>query len=116
MDTLTINQLRFNVTLGIYGWEQQIKQPLLVDISLGIDAAKIAATDELDSSLDYARLSQELQTWLDDTSFQLVETLSEKMADWVLEQTSCSSVKLTVTKPNAIPNAAGVSVTLERTL
>jgi dihydroneopterin aldolase len=45
MDIVFIEELRVITTIGVYDWEQTIQQKLVLDIEMGWDNRKAAASD-----------------------------------------------------------------------
>ncbi|NRA59999.1 MAG: dihydroneopterin aldolase [Psychrobium sp.] len=114
MDLVFIKQLTVETTIGAYDWEKTIKQTLLLDIEMAWDNKAPAQDDDLHKALDYASVSQRLTSWLSDQKIELIETVAERVAAILLDEFSVSWLKLTVHKPDAVDNASGVGVTIER--
>jgi FolB domain-containing protein len=64
MDIVFLRGLRIETTIGIYDWEKQIKQPVVLDLEMGADVAKGAATDRIEDALDYKRVSKRLKEFV----------------------------------------------------
>jgi len=116
MDRLTITGLALKAKIGVYHWEQIVEQTILLDLQLAIDVAQIAKQDQLDSTIDYAGLQESLQQFMSQQHFQLIETLAEQTADFVLNNYATDWVHLTAHKPGACPGAKDIAVTIERRL
>jgi dihydroneopterin aldolase len=113
-DTVFIKCLRTEAVIGVYDWERTITQPLIIDIELATDTAKAAASDHIEDALDYAAISRRIMETTQDSSHQLIETLAEQLAALVLSEFAVKAVKMTVTKPSAVPEAQAVGVVIER--
>ncbi len=59
-------------------------------------------------------MGAQLQQFIGDSSFQLVETLAENIAAIVLDEFEVAWVKVKVNKPGAIRGARDVGVIIER--
>lgn len=114
MDIVFINQLRVETTIGAYEWEKSIKQTLLLDLEMAWDNRPAAAKDALELALDYARVSERITHWLAVQQLELIETVAERVAAMLLKEFGIEWLRLTVHKPDAVANAAGVGVTIER--
>ncbi len=77
-DLLEIHQLKLNVRLGVHAWEQRILQPISLDLSIPWDAKN--CNDQLEKTLDYDKLCQTITDYLNEHSFQLLETMAETLA------------------------------------
>lgn len=114
MDTVFINDLRIETIIGIYDWERKVKQTISLDLEMGTDIRKSAATDAIDDTLNYKAVAKRLIAFVGESEYQLVETLAEKIADIVLSEFDVRWLKLTVHKPGAVRGSRDVGVTIER--
>nr|WP_196139668.1 dihydroneopterin aldolase [Aliikangiella sp. G2MR2-5] len=114
MDIVFIRQLEVNTVIGVFDWEREIKQRLVFDLELGTDISASAKTDELEDTLDYKAISHAVYDFVEQSSYQLVETVAEKVADLILEQFPVRWLKLTLDKPGAVSIAKSVGVQIER--
>ena len=114
MDKVFIRGLEVLTTIGVYEWEKGIRQKLCFDLEMGFDNRPAAATDDINLALDYATLSRKICDHAQGKIVELVETMAEQVAALVLEDERVQWVKVTLTKPGAVPNAAGVGVEILR--
>lgn len=112
MDKLEITGLSISTHIGVHAWEQRILQPVLLDISVPTDCS--TADDDLANALDYDKLCQRVTTFVESNSFNLIETLAEKVAALIKNEFKVSALTIRVSKPSAIKNAANISVVIER--
>ena len=77
-------------------------------------SAKAAATDNVEDTLNYKFVAKRVQSFVAESSFQLVETLAERIAEIVREEFSVEWVKVRVNKPGAIRGSRDVGVLIER--
>jgi dihydroneopterin aldolase len=114
MDIVFIRQLRIETVIGIYDWERQIKQPVILDLEMANDNTKPAATDRIEDTLDYKAISKRLKQFVGESRFELVETLAERCAAIVRDEFGVPWVRLKLDKIGAVTDAAGVGVIIER--
>jgi 7,8-dihydroneopterin aldolase/epimerase/oxygenase len=114
MDTVFIRELRIDTIIGIYDWEREIRQTVVLDLEMGADIAKAAATDAIEDTLDYKAVSKRLFEFVSASEFQLVETLAERCAAIVLEEFDVPWIRLTLNKAGAVSTARDVGVIIER--
>ncbi|HPB76026.1 MAG TPA: dihydroneopterin aldolase [Chromatiaceae bacterium] len=114
MDIVFLRGLRIETTIGIYDWEKQIKQPVVLDLEMGADVAKGAATDRIEDALDYKRVSKRLKEFVGGSRFELVETLAERCAALLREEFGIPWLRLSVNKIGAVTDATDVGVIIER--
>ena len=114
MDIIFLHDLRVETVIGIWEWERKIRQTVAIDLEMSADIRKAAATDSVDDTLNYKLVAKRLQQFVGDSSFQLVETLSEQIAAIVLDEFDVAWVRVKLNKPGAIRGARDVGVVIER--
>jgi len=114
MDKVFIRELRIQTTIGFYPWEKEIKQTLVIDLAMGWDTAKAAENDELAKTLDYADISEQIAKFANDNPVDLIETLAERLASYLMSTYHIPWLKLSIGKPGAVHNATTVGVEIER--
>jgi dihydroneopterin aldolase len=115
MDTIYIHALKTEAIIGIFDWERQVKQTVVVDIEISADVARAALSDSIDDTLNYKRVAKRVLAFVEESKFHLVETLAERIAMLILEDFGIAWVRISLSKPGAIRNSRDVGVTLERT-
>ena len=114
MDTIFLRDLRIETVIGIFDWEREIKQTVVLDLEMGADVARAAASDHIDDALDYKAVAKRLIAFVEESEFQLVETLAERCAAIVQEEFSVPWLRLTLNKIGAVRGARDVGVMIER--
>ena len=113
-DIVFIKSLEVHTIIGIYDWEQETKQKLLIDIEVSNDNTVPAKTDNIEDAVDYEFISTSIVKLFQNTKYQLIETVAEVCANWILTNTKSKTVKITVSKPDAIGAAMNVGVQIAR--
>ena len=114
MDKIFLSELKIDTIIGIWEWERRIRQTVVIDLEMSADIAKAAATDEVADTLNYKLVAKRIQEFVADSSFQLVETLAERIAAIIREDFGVAWVKVRVNKPGAIRGSRAVGVLIER--
>ncbi|MEF1288640.1 bifunctional dihydroneopterin aldolase/7,8-dihydroneopterin epimerase [Vibrio sp. M260118] len=114
MDKVFIEQLEVITTIGVYDWEQEIKQKLVLDIEMAHDNRPAGKSDDVVDALDYAQVSEAVLTHIQGGRFLLVERVAEEIAELIMTRFSVPWIKIRLTKPGAVPQAKGVGVVIER--
>jgi len=114
MDIVFLRGLRIETVIGIYDWEKKIKQPVVLDLEMGADVARAAASDRIQDALDYKAVSKRLKQFVSESRFELVETLAERCAGIIREEFGVPWVRLRLNKIGAVSDAADVGVVIER--
>mgnify|MGYP005987128035 FL=1 len=114
MDKVFIKGLTIQTTIGFFQWEKEIKQTLVIDLAMAWDTAKAAENDELAKTLDYAQISTAIEVFANENPVDLLETLAERMAAYLMAQFHIPWLRLKIGKPGAVHNAETVGVEIER--
>jgi 7,8-dihydroneopterin aldolase/epimerase/oxygenase len=112
MDLLTVQGLSIQTQIGVYAWEQQIKQQVLIDVTIPSDFSQ--CSDDLANTLDYDALCKTVTAFVESQSFQLIEYLANSVAQFIQQEFGVTALTLSVTKPHAVKNAALIKVTITR--
>ena len=86
MDKIFIHALKTEAIIGIFDWERQVKQTVIVDIEIGADVRKAALNDSIDDTLNYKRVAKRVLAFIEASQFHLVETLTEHIAMLIIEE------------------------------
>ena len=114
MDKIFIHALKAEAIIGIYDWERQVRQTVLIDLEFAADIRKAAMTDSIDDTLNYKRVAKRILAFVETSQFHLVETLAEHVAMLVLDEFGISWVRITLSKPGAVRSSRDVGVSVER--
>jgi dihydroneopterin aldolase len=114
MDKVFIKGLAIQTTIGFFQWEKEIKQTLVIDVDMAWDTAKAAINDELEKTLDYAEISLAIENFANENPVDLLETLAERMASYLMSQYHIPWLRLVIGKPGAVHNTITVGVEIER--
>lgn len=113
-DTIFLRDLRVETVIGIWEWERRIRQTVSIDLRMGADIRKAAATDRIEDTLNYKLVAKRVQQFVSESSFKLVESLAENIATIVLDEFDLPWVEVSVNKPGAIRGARDVGVVILR--
>ena len=94
MDKIFLSALTVECIVGIWEWERRVKQTVIIDIEMAADIRKAAATDRIEDTIDYKRVSKRLQAFIGESQFHLVETLTEQIARVIVTEFGVQWVKV----------------------
>lgn len=114
MDKIFIHALKAEAIIGIFDWERQVRQTVVVDAEFAADVRKAALSDSIDDTLNYKRVAKRVLAFIEGSSFHLVETLAERIAMLVLEEFQVRWVRIVLSKPGAVRSSRDVGIILER--
>ena len=113
-DIVFIRGLPIETIIGIHDWEKRIRRPVVLDLELGSDTRRAAATDRIADALDYDAVTRRLIQFVGESRFELVETLAEHCAAILQDEFGCPWVRLCLNKPGAVGAGVDVGVIIER--
>lgn len=114
MDRIFISNLSVETIIGIYDFERVTPQRVVLDLEMSADIAQAASTEDIESTLNYKTLSETLTQFLQESQFQLIETMAERVTEIIRKDFGVKWVKLTLHKPDALPGDINVGVIIER--
>ena len=114
MDIVFLRDLRIETVIGIYDWEREIKQTVVLDLEMAGDVRKAAASERIEDALNYKAVAKRMIQFVGESRFQLVETLAERCAEIILSEFGVPWVRLSVNKIGAVTGARDVGVLIER--
>ena len=115
MDRIFLRGLEVEAVIGIWEWEQRIRQLVRIDLELATDVRSAAATDSIDDALDYKEIAKRVIAYVTDSRFKLVETLAENIARLIVVEFGVPWLQLSISKPGAIAGSRDVGILIERT-
>lgn len=115
MDKVLIEGLRVNAVIGVFEWERQIEQPVLIDLVMSVDTRAAAVSDDIQDAVNYALVAEQVAELTKTLKPQLIETLANKMAELILHNFSTvQTVQVKVKKPLAVKGAQAVGIEIIR--
>jgi 7,8-dihydroneopterin aldolase/epimerase/oxygenase len=114
MDKIFLHALKAEAIIGIYAWERQVKQTVIVDLEMNGSVRKAALSDSIDDTLNYKRVAKRVLAFIEASQFHLVETLTEQIAMLLLAEFGLVWVRVSLSKPGAVRNSRDVGVIIER--
>lgn len=102
---------------GVLPEERQNGQNFIVDLELEIDSRPASLSDDLNLTVNYAEISDEVVAIIQGSAVNLIETLAARIAEKILQHDAVQRVSVQINKPNAPINQifSNVSITITRT-
>lgn len=115
-DCIALEGIRVFAHHGVYEEEKERGQVFLIDVHLDMDLSIPGRSDDLEDTVHYGELADEIVKRASSERWNLIERVAERTAGLVLEDARVSSVRVTVHKPEVtLPTpVAAVSVTVVR--
>lgn len=114
MDIVYIRDLKIQTVIGIFDWERAIKQTVSLDLEMATDIRKAAASDDIADALNYKSIAKRIIRFVEESDFQLVETMAEQVAAIVRDEFGVPWLRLRLSKPGAVRGSQDVGVIIER--
>jgi dihydroneopterin aldolase len=115
-DRIELHGLKVHGRHGVFEHERTNGQDFLVDVTVWIDLARAAASDDLADTYDYSALARLATDIVAGPPRNLIESVGGEIADRVMDDERVHAVEVVVHKPQApIPQQFGdVAVVVRR--
>ncbi|WP_314869422.1 dihydroneopterin aldolase [Aggregatibacter kilianii] len=113
-DLIFIEGLTVFAQIGVYDWEQQIKQKLIFDVEMAWDTRQAAVADDVKLTLNYAQVSEFIIDYVQSKPFLLIERVANEVAEQLQQRFKITWLRLKLSKPKAVAQASNVGVIIER--
>lgn len=116
-DRITLTGLRVRGNHGVFDHEKRDGQDFLVDVTVWLELAEAAASDDLKHTLDYGALAARVAEIVGGPSRDLIETVATEVTEDLMRwDERLHAAEVTIHKPDApIPlTFADVAVTVRR--
>ena len=100
-DRIELRGLAVRGNHGVFDHERRDGQDFIVDITVWIDLAAAAASDDLSDTFDYGVLAQRAAAVVAGPPRDLIETVAAEIADDVMTDARVHAVEVVVHKPHA---------------
>lgn len=115
-DTIRLTGVRARGHHGVFDHEREDGQDFVVDVAVELDARAASGSDDLDATVHYGVLAEEIVRDIENEPVDLIETLAERIAATVLSHAAARRTTVTVHKPGApitVP-FTDVSISIDR--
>lgn len=115
-DRITLRGLRVRGYHGVFEHERRDGQDFVIDVVLSVDTSAAGRSDDLNDTIHYGLLAEELAADIARDPVDLIEALAQRLADRCLLDSRVQEVEVTVHKPQApvsVP-VQDVAVTITR--
>lgn len=113
-DKIFLHGLQAKCIIGIFAWERKIHQQILIDLEMVSNVRKAARRDRIEDALDYKKIAKRTLSFVNNSRFQLIETLAERLAKTLIKEFPLQEIMIRVSKPGAIRNSKNVGIEIQR--
>jgi dihydroneopterin aldolase len=115
-DRLAVRGIAVHGHHGVFEVERREGQEFRIDLVLGMDTRGAARSDDVQDTVDYGTLVDQVRSAVAGDPVDLIETLAQRIADICLRNDQVDNVEVTVHKPHAPIQATfdDVALTINR--
>ncbi len=108
---INIENLRLRTIIGIYDWEKENKQDVIINISIEFDGTNAGKSDNIEDTIDYKNITKEIINYVENGKFNLIEKLVTDIGEIIMKDKRVLNSTTTVDKPGALRFTDSVSIT-----
>ncbi|HFC8518091.1 dihydroneopterin aldolase [Neisseria weaveri] len=113
MDKIFLHGMKADTLIGVYDWERERMQTLILDLDIGVPKTS-ALSDNIEDTVHYGDVCEAVRRSMKEQQFLLLEALAEHIAELVFEDFNALWIRVRITKPGILPNVREVGVEIER--
>ena len=111
MMIIKIENLKLRTIVGIYDWEKEKKQDVIINIEMEFDGTKAIETDSIDDTIDYKTITKEIIEMVEGQEYNLIERIAGDAMKIIMRNDKVQKASVRVDKPGALRFTDTVSVT-----
>jgi FolB domain-containing protein len=108
--TIRITDLLLRTIIGANEWERSAPQDVIINIEVVFDASEAVVSDSVKDTIDYKKLKRRIIIEVENSSYKLLESLTNKVLSIVMEEPRAKSAVVRIDKPGALRYTKTVSV------
>ncbi|MDP0561029.1 MAG: dihydroneopterin aldolase [Candidatus Endonucleobacter sp. (ex Gigantidas childressi)] len=105
MDKVYIADLQVEAIIGVYDFEHNTPQPLIIDLEMDTDFSQAFDSDEISDVLDYDAISKIVRSFCESSQYKLLEALAGGIIKLLFSNQSMRKVAIRIRKPQALTGA-----------
>ena len=113
MDKIFLYGMKADTLIGVYDWERERKQTLILDLEISVPD-RTGTSDDIGDTIHYGEVYEVVRRSLAEQDFLLLETLAEHIAQLILNDFGAAKVRVRIVKPGILPDVAQVGIEIER--
>jgi len=114
MDKIHIRDLLIRTVIGIYPEERNIRQDLLINLTLYTNQRPAADSDDYNLTVDYQIVQESVIKMVEASSFGLIESLASAIAELLLKVEGVTACRIVVDKLGVLRFSRSVAVEIFR--
>ncbi|MDZ5460863.1 dihydroneopterin aldolase [Azohydromonas lata] len=115
LNRIVLRRLMMDARIGVYAWEKEAPQPIVVDLEFDLPHGDACFSDDLADTVDYAAIVERLRAVALTQPHRLVEAMAQTMCTVLQTEFDLQYVRLTLMKLAPFPGSeVGIVVERER--
>jgi FolB domain-containing protein len=114
MDKIIIKCLKVKSIIGTLPEERKKKQEIEFNIELDCDLSAAGGSDDLNDTVNYQSVENDILAMAEASSFLLLERLAAEAANVCLKYEPVKRVRIVIDKPGTLKHSRSVAVCIER--
>lgn len=115
MDKIIIEGLTVETVVGCFNWERQIKQSLLIDLTIETNLNQACLSDNLEHTLNYVEICRVITETIQKAEPKLIENAGYIVLQQLFSHyPSIEKICIHIRKVAIVTQAQGIGVCLER--
>jgi len=112
MAIIGIKNLKISAIIGTLEHERVNKQDVIINIEFEYDATRAAESDNFMYALDYQKLKNGIEEFVENSEFYLLEKLTQEVINFIMEDDRIENALVRIEKPAALENTDSVFIEL----
>lgn len=108
---IKIENLKLRTYIGIYDWEKENVQDVVINIEMEFDGSKAGESDNIEDTINYKKITKEIINYVESGKFNLLEKLVTNIGELIMKDDRVLKSTIRVDKPGALRFTDSVSVT-----
>lgn len=112
MSKMFIKDLVIHATHGVYDHEKTTAQNFIINLTLEVDTPDAFTSDNVDDTVDYSKIRDDIIAITTNNSFDLIERLADEIITHVLADARITEATVSIDKPDAFESGIpGIQIT-----
>ena len=97
MDKIFLYGMKADTLIGVYDWERERKQTLILDLEISVPE-RTGTSDDIGDTIHYGEVCEVVRRSLAEQDFLLLEALAEYIAQLILNDFGAAKVRVRIVK------------------
>ena len=111
---IKIKDFKLKTNIGIYDWEKNFEREILINITIDIPNSKSLDTDQIQDTVDYEVIYNQIKNLVKTKKFNLIEKLAQEIVDLIMEDLRIKAISIEIDKINIFEDVKSCAVYLEK--